>query len=79
MRYITALILGLSFLMAGFSGCDKEPTEPSTENGNINVLLTDAPADFDAVNITFSEISAHIDSDWVIINLQKDSTINLLE
>jgi hypothetical protein len=31
------------------------------------------------VNITFSEISAHIDSDGVTINLKSDSTINLLD
>lgn len=32
-----------------------------TDMGNLKVSLTDAPADFDAVNITFSEVSAHIE------------------
>jgi hypothetical protein len=65
--------------MALVSSCDKEGTDPSLEKGYIIVHLTDAPAAFDAVNITFSEISAHIDSDWVTIQLKSDSTVNLLD
>ena len=79
MRNVKALILGLSLLAVNFSGCDKEATEPSVNTGNIIVYLTDAPVSFDAVNITFSEISAHLDSEWVIINLQSDATVNLLD
>jgi hypothetical protein len=79
MRYVTTLILGLSLLMANFSSCDKEATEPSVKNGNIIVHLTDAPVDFDAVNITFSEISVHLDSEWVTIDMESDSTVNLLD
>lgn len=79
MRYVTIFILGLSLLLSNLSSCDKEATEPSMENGYIIVHLTDAPANFDAVNITFSEISAHIDSEWVTIDIQPDSTVNLLE
>lgn len=72
---ITVLLLAL----ISFSNCENEPTQPSQKNGYLIVHLTDAPAAFNAVNITFSEISAHIDSDWVTIDLQKDSTVNLLE
>jgi hypothetical protein len=79
MRYVTMLIFGLSLLMTTFSSCDKEPTEPSVENGYIIVHLTDAPADFDAVNITFSEISVHLDSEWVTIDIEPDATVNLLD
>ena len=79
MRYLTTLIFGLSLFMAIFSSCDNEATEPSQESGYLIVHLTDAPAIFDAVNITFSEISAHIDSDWVTIKLKSDSTVNLLD
>ncbi|HEX9973616.1 MAG TPA: DUF4382 domain-containing protein [bacterium] len=74
---ISALILLV--LVISFAKCEKDPTEPSVEHGYIIVHLTDAPADFDAVNITFSEISAHIDSEWVTINLKSDSIVNLLE
>jgi len=78
MRYVTMLIFGLILLLTTFSSCEKEPTEPS-ENGYIVVHLTDAPSDFDAINITFSEISAHLDSEWVSIDIKPDSPVNLLE
>ncbi|MDZ7263352.1 MAG: DUF4382 domain-containing protein [candidate division KSB1 bacterium] len=70
--------LGLAMLIIFSIGCSNEPTEPSVQKGAITMHLTDAPAEFDAVNITFSEVSAHIDSDWVTIQLQADSTVNLL-
>lgn len=79
MQNLKIVTLVLLLFLINLSSCEKDPTEPSIENGTIIVHLTDAPADFDAVNITFSEISAHIDSDWVIIELQKDSTVNLLD
>ena len=78
MPYVTMLIFGLSLLLMTVSSCDKEPTEPPVENGHVIVHLTDAPANFDAVNITFSEISAHLDSEWVTIDIEPDSTVNLL-
>lgn len=71
-------VIVLAFFIS-LANCEKEPTQPSTEKGRIIIYLTDAPAKFDAVNITFSEISAHIDSEWVRIDLQKDSTVNLLD
>jgi len=74
MRYLTILMFGLSLLIPILSSCDKEATDPTTENGYLIVHLTDAPAIFDAVNITFSEISAHLDSEWVFIKLKSDST-----
>lgn len=59
--------------------CNREPTRPSYQSGHLIVHLTDAPARFEAVKITFSEISAHIDSDWVKLKLKSDSTVNLLD
>lgn len=79
MRHLTVLIFGLTLLGMILYSCDKEPTEPSIENGYIIIHLTDAPADFNAVNITFSEISAHLDSEWVTIDIEPDSTVNLLD
>lgn len=79
MRSLKISVLILIATIISFSGCENEPTDPSIDYGTIIVHLTDAPSNFDAVNITFSEISAHIDSDWVTIDLQKDSTVNLLE
>lgn len=79
MRNLKMLIYGLILLLTTSYSCDNEPTEPTPKNGTLVVYLTDAPANFDEVNITFSEISAHIDSDWVTVDLQKDSTVNLLD
>ncbi len=61
------------------TGCNRQATEPSAPTGRLVVHLTDAPAAFEAVKITFSEISAHIDSEWVKVTLKSDSTVNLLD
>lgn len=68
------LLLGLSLI-----GCSKDqnPGTPAG-TGTLKITLTDAPADFQAVNITFSEISAHIDSAWVTVR-GEPITVNLLE
>ncbi len=60
-------------------GCDKDSTgiDSDTGTGNLTILLTDAPANYDSVNITFAEVSAHLDSAW--INVLLDTiTVNLL-
>lgn len=79
MQNLKILPIALLMFFINFLSCENEPTAPSIENGYLIIHLTDAPADFDAVNITFSDISAHINSDWVTLDLQKDSTVNLLE
>ena len=40
------------------------PTSSGMQIGTLRISLTDAPGDFEAVNITFSEISAHLDNRW---------------
>ncbi|MFQ5824562.1 MAG: DUF4382 domain-containing protein [bacterium] len=69
---ILPLLLGI-FLI----GCGKSPTTP-TDKGTLIVSLTDAPAEFQEVNITFSEISAHIDEQWITVR-GEPITVNLLE
>ncbi|NIT55034.1 MAG: DUF4382 domain-containing protein, partial [Aliifodinibius sp.] len=52
----------------------------SSSTGMLTIYLTDAPtiATFDSVNITFSQVSAHLDSEWVTV--QGDTlTANLLD
>jgi hypothetical protein len=75
---LSALVLFLYFL----AGCntDNDPassTEPET--GILTIYLTDAPsAAFDSVNIIFSEVSAHLDSQWITV--QGDTMkVNLLD
>lgn len=70
-----ALILaGILILM----GCSENPTSPEDNTGTLSINLTDAPAAYEAVNITFSEIAAHIDSDWVVVRTDP-VTVNLLD
>ena len=54
------------------------PTSSGMQIGTLRISLTDAPGDFEAVNITFSEISAHLNNDWITV-LGDDITVNLLE
>lgn len=49
-----------------------------SQTGTLIVRLTDAPADLDEVNITFAEISAHLDNEWITVSLDT-MTVNLLE
>ncbi len=76
MRYFSSL-LALLVSSAMFAGCSDQTTTPS-EKSTLQISLTDAPANFDAVNITFSEISAHIDGQWIIVR-GEPMTVNLLE
>lgn len=74
-------ILAVLLLLALAAGsCEKNTTDPETSAGHgvLRISLTDAPGDFEAVNITFSEIQAHIDSQWVTVQ-HAPKTINLLE
>ena len=58
-RINTVLIFGLvAYLLSfGCSGDSDNPTIPAG-HGTLTISLTDSPADFQAVNITFAEISA---------------------
>ena len=73
------LIIGLSLLIIILIGCETNSTGiESEEKGTLTIYLTDAPADYDSVNITFSEVSAHIDSEWVVVQ-GEPVTVDLLE
>lgn len=78
-KLITSLSLIILFSFH-FLGCGSTTQNPTTPNnmGTLKISLTDAPVDFEAVNITFSEVSAHIDGNWMILSGQQQ-TINLLE
>ncbi len=82
MRLFTTLLI-LSGMI--WVGCQKDmssnPTSSETsKTGKLKIYLTDAPpvAKFDAVNIKFSQVSAHLDSSWITV--QGDPmTVNLLD
>ena len=60
-------------------GCGDSSTNPSdTGTGTLKVSMTDAPARFDAVNVTFSEISANVNGEWVTVH-SGAQTIDLLQ
>lgn len=72
------IILVIAFLLV--INCEKESTSLTNNQGSavLKVYLTDSPAAFEAVNITFSEVSAHLNGQW--LRVRGDSvTINLLE
>lgn len=78
MRYSTLFILAVISVFMVLHGCSNSPTDSSSETGTLVVRLTDAPGDYDAVNITFSEVSAHIDGEWIVVR-DETTTVNLLE
>lgn len=82
MRYSLFLSLVVAIMMLLFTGCGKNsaPTGGSPAMGTLSIYLTDSPivADFDSVNIIFTEVSAHLDSEWV--NVMVDPLkVNLLD
>lgn len=69
-----------------FTGCGDNSVSSDGDTGTLRVLLTDAPAAFDAVNVTFSSVSVHsgdeesgVDSvsGWITVS-NETKTINLL-
>ncbi len=57
----SAVVVGCT---AGAIGCGGSPSGPSGASGTLNVMLKDSPfSDAKAVLVTFSEVSAHKDTD----------------
>ncbi|UCF64620.1 MAG: DUF4382 domain-containing protein [bacterium] len=80
--WIPILLLAVSLL---FNSCEKNSTDINnsqnipTGTATLKLYLTDAPAsEYDSVKITFSEVSAHLDSSWIIL-ADTLMTVNLLE
>ena len=69
------VLITLSLLIAG---CDSS-SDPTETTGTFNVRITDAPAAFDAVNITFSEVSVNKSGGSAIVVSDSTQTINLIE
>ncbi len=78
MKKLSALLLPVLLLAIGFSACsDDDSTTPATK-ATLSVSLTDAPADYDQVNITFSEVAVSMNGGWVVLS-GEEVTVNLLE
>lgn len=72
------IILLITFLLV--INCEKETTSLNNnhEPAVLKIYLTDSPAAFEAVNITFSEVSAHLNGQWLTVR-GDTITVNLLE
>jgi hypothetical protein len=78
MKKISAILLPLLILAIGFSACSSDSSNTPATKATLSVSLTDAPADFDAVNITFSEVAVSMNGGWVVLS-GNTVTLNLLE
>jgi hypothetical protein len=80
MIYFHKLIFIFSILLLFSQSCDKNSSGINSEikTGNLTILLTDAAAIYDSVNITFAEVSAHLDSAWLKV-MTDTTTVNLLD
>ena len=63
MKLFRLMIPVLSILLVAFDCSDDDSTSPGSTDtsgvGTLKVMLTDAPGDYDAVNVTFSDVSIH--------------------
>jgi hypothetical protein len=78
MKNLLLLIVIISLSFAMFYSCEEDATGLEPGMARLNVYVTDAAALYDSVNITFSEVSAHIDSQWVTVT-GDPVTVDLLE
>ena len=67
MKKMTFLSIALLVFSLVITGCYKDTTGIAEGQARLNLYLTDAPAAYDSVNISFSQVSAHIDSQWVTV------------
>ena len=79
MRLFITLLMLIGIILVS---CEKDSTSSSSsfETGILKIYLTDAPsiAQFDSINIKFSEVSAHLDSAWITVQ-GNPITVNLLD
>ena len=75
MKQLSSLLL-IAVLAFTFAACDDD-TSPAT-TGTLSIRMTDAPAAYDAIRITFSEVAAHINGQWIVVN-GDPVTVDLLE
>lgn len=79
MRYLIASLFLIAMI---FAGCEKDSTSSQSTpgTGTLRIYLTDAPttAHFDSINIRFSQVSAHLNSEWIAVQ-NIPITVNLLD
>jgi len=77
MKKIIFILSIFLIIMFALNNCSDSVS--SDENtGTLSISVTDAPAAYDSVIIVFSQISAHIDSEWVHV-VKEPVRVNLLD
>ena len=91
-RLSAIVVVVYSFVLGCSSDKSSSPTDSGSDTGSLKILLTDAPAEFDNVNITFTEVSVHYGNEtadeadttvaktsgeWIVVNDQTQ-TFDLL-
>jgi len=76
-HYLAPIIIGM-LLVAGCS--EKDDSSPTSSNtpGTLRLLITDAPAQYDEVFVSFSEVSVHFEDQWITVS-DSVQTYDLLE
>jgi len=82
MRSPFLLLLATALVVAGLAGCGTDhATNPGF--GTVRISMTDAPGDYDAVNVVVREVRVHAADDndgsgWFTVRPAADTTIDLL-
>jgi len=82
MKRAQILILFAIVTLSGFilSACDKEDKNTTEGKATVQMMLTDAPSVYDAVNVDIREVLIHTDTEgWVSVPLENPGVYNLLE
>lgn len=76
---VASLLILTSFLIVSCEK-DNDGTNKNKKNATVEIMLTDAPALYDAVNIEIIEVQLHTDSKgWINIPLTNPGIYNLLQ
>ncbi len=76
-RFHLPLILLLAVAVT-FTACSDDDGNSPATTATVALSLTDAPADYEAVHITFSEVALSMNGGWVVLS-GETQTIDLLE
>ena len=84
MKSRIAAVLLLVFAVPVLAGCGDSDSSTEPGFGSVRVSMTDAPAQYDEVNIVIREVHVHQDGDgedqgWVVVRPDSESTYDLLE
>ena len=75
-------LMMLMTAVIGVSACsddEDDPVDPNQQKATVMVELTDAPAEYEEVNITFSEVAVHHDVEGWIVLRGDPISVDLLE